>query len=71
MGRHRCAAGRLALGFRLYAVRFDAQRFTGISSMCDAVERLLSGRSMGKVVVDISAAPSPSPSRTRVGPTTP
>jgi NADPH-dependent curcumin reductase CurA len=71
MGRHRCAAGRLALGFRLYAVRFDAQRFTGISRVCSAVEHLLGGRSMGKVVVDISASPSPSPARTRVGPTTP
>ena len=40
------AAGKLA-------VTFDSARFTGLSQVSDAVERLLSGRSMGKVVVDL------------------
>ena len=35
------------------AVTFDAERFHGLTGIYDAVERLLSGRSMGKVVVDL------------------
>jgi len=34
-------------------VRFDAGGFCGLPSVFDAVERLLSGQSMGKVVVDL------------------
>ncbi len=44
--------------FDLYAqdqlkVVFDEVRFTGLNGIFDAVERLLSGRSMGKVIVDL------------------
>ena len=44
--------------FRLYAegklkVTFDAPGFTGLDGIFDAIERLLSGRSMGKVIVDL------------------
>jgi NADPH-dependent curcumin reductase CurA len=34
-------------------VVFDEVRFTGLEGIFDAVERLLSGRSMGKVIVDL------------------
>jgi NADPH-dependent curcumin reductase CurA len=34
-------------------VRFDEGHFAGLSGVFDAVERLLSGRSMGKVIVDL------------------
>nr|WP_087573417.1 MULTISPECIES: zinc-binding dehydrogenase [unclassified Sphingomonas]AJW29460.1 Putative NADP-dependent oxidoreductase [Sphingomonas sp. JE1] len=34
-------------------VTFDAQPFRGVDGVFDAVERLLSGRSMGKVIVDL------------------
>ncbi|MEC3947445.1 zinc-binding dehydrogenase [Sphingobium sp. HWE2-09] len=49
------ARGRL---FRLYAdgriaVTFDDMPFAGLPGIYDAVERLLSGQSMGKVVVDL------------------
>jgi NADPH-dependent curcumin reductase CurA len=37
-------------------VCFDAVAFRGIDSVCDAAEHLLSGRSMGKVVVDLAPA---------------
>jgi NADPH-dependent curcumin reductase CurA len=37
-------------------VVFDDRRFEGIESICDAAEHLLSGRSMGKVVVRLPAA---------------
>ncbi len=36
-------------------VHFDAAHFTGIEGIFDGVERLLSGKSMGKVVVDLAA----------------
>lgn len=36
-------------------IRFDEERFTGLEGVFGAVERLLSGRSMGKVVVDLRA----------------
>lgn len=36
-------------------VTFDAEPFAGLEGVFDAVERLLSGQSMGKVVVDLSA----------------
>ena len=36
-------------------VTFDAEQFTGLEGVFDAVERLLSGRSMGKVIVDLRA----------------
>ncbi|TRW14444.1 zinc-binding dehydrogenase [Glacieibacterium frigidum] len=44
--------------FQLYAegrlaVTFDEPRFTGLAGIYDASERLLSGQSMGKVVVDL------------------
>jgi NADPH-dependent curcumin reductase CurA len=44
--------------FGLYAegklkVTFDAQPFRGVDGVFDAVERLLLGRSMGKVIVDL------------------
>jgi NADPH-dependent curcumin reductase CurA len=44
--------------FRLYAERrirvtFDEPGFRGLASVFDAVERLLSGRSLGKVVVNL------------------
>jgi NADPH-dependent curcumin reductase CurA len=47
--------------FALYAeskifVTFDSVRFAGLPQVYDAVERLLSGQSMGKVVVDLRAA---------------
>lgn len=35
-------------------VRFDDRPFRGLDAVPDAVERLLSGRSMGKVVVDLT-----------------
>ncbi len=35
-------------------VHFDRQRFAGLATVPDAVEHLLSGRSMGKVVVDLA-----------------
>ena len=35
-------------------VVFDATPFTGVGQICDAAEHLLSGRSMGKVVVRLS-----------------
>ncbi|MEM5518288.1 zinc-binding dehydrogenase [Henriciella sp. AS95] len=35
-------------------VEFDEPRFRGLEGVYDAVERLLSGQSMGKVVVDLS-----------------
>jgi NADPH-dependent curcumin reductase CurA len=35
-------------------VMFDAQPFRGLEAVYDAVERLLSGQSMGKVTVDLS-----------------
>ena len=35
-------------------VVFDTTRFEGIGQVCDAAEHLLSGASMGKVVVDLS-----------------
>ena len=35
-------------------VHFDARRFEGVAQVPDAVEHLLSGRSMGKVVVDLA-----------------
>jgi NADPH-dependent curcumin reductase CurA len=46
--------------FALYAqgtlkVTFDEVAFTGLDGIFDAVERLLSGRSMGKVIVDLRA----------------
>ncbi|MGF7153426.1 zinc-binding dehydrogenase [Novosphingobium gossypii] len=34
-------------------VRFDEEHFVGLPGVFDAVERLLSGRSMGKVIVDL------------------
>lgn len=43
------------------AVRFDAPDLVGIEGVFDAVERLLSGRSSGKVVVDLAAPPSSNP----------
>lgn len=43
------AAGRIA-------VTFDGQPFGGLESVYDAIERLLSGQSMGKVVVDLQPA---------------
>lgn len=44
--------------FNLYAegqlkIVFDSQQHTGIEGIFDAVEHLLSGRSMGKVIVDL------------------
>jgi len=44
--------------FALYAegkvkVYFDTPRFTGLEGIYDAVERLLSGASSGKVIVDL------------------
>lgn len=44
--------------FKLYAegkirVAFDEVRFKGLAQVPDAIERLLSGQSMGKVVVDL------------------
>ena len=36
-------------------VRFDAPRFAGLEGVYDGVERLLSGASMGKVIVDLGA----------------
>lgn len=44
--------------FKLYEdgklkVHFDQQHFTGIEGIFDGVERLLSGRSSGKVIVDL------------------
>lgn len=44
--------------FQLYRenelhLTFDEPRFTGLGGVFDAVERLLSGRSMGKVIVDL------------------
>jgi NADPH-dependent curcumin reductase CurA len=36
-------------------VVFDTTRFEGVGQICDAVEHLLSGRSMGKVVVQLAA----------------
>lgn len=44
--------------FRLYAegklkIRFDERRFVGLEGVHDAVERLVSGQSMGKVIVDL------------------
>jgi NADPH-dependent curcumin reductase CurA len=49
--------------FALYArgliqVTFDSCEFRGLPSVFDAVERLLSGQSMGKVVVDLRSAAS-------------
>jgi NADPH-dependent curcumin reductase CurA len=35
-------------------VEIDQPRFRGLEGIYDAVERLLSGQSMGKVVVDLS-----------------
>lgn len=35
-------------------VAFDERPFKGIEQVCDAVEHLLSGRSMGKVMVDLA-----------------
>ena len=35
-------------------VQFDQPQFKGLEGVYDAVERLLSGQSMGKVVVDLS-----------------
>ncbi len=45
--------------FALYAagqlqVHFDSRRFAGLAQVPDAVDHLLSGRSMGKVVVDLN-----------------
>lgn len=37
-------------------IRFDAQRFQGLDAIPDAVDRLLSGRSIGKVVVELDDA---------------
>lgn len=45
------AAGRVA-------VSFDAQDFHGLESAYDAVERLISGQSMGKVVINLSSEPA-------------
>ncbi len=44
--------------FALYAagklkITFDEQRFLGLEGVFDAVERLISGQSMGKVIVDL------------------
>jgi NADPH-dependent curcumin reductase CurA len=39
-------------------VTFDSVRFAGLSQVYDAVERLLSGQSMGKVVVDLRREPT-------------
>ena len=36
-------------------IRFDDQKFTGLDGAFDAVERLLSGASIGKVIVDLRA----------------
>jgi NADPH-dependent curcumin reductase CurA len=41
-------------------VVFDDQTFRGLDQVYDAVERLLSGQSMGKVVVDLAAVSPPS-----------
>ena len=41
------AAGRLK-------VVFDQRPFCGVAQVCDAVEHLLSGQSMGKVMVDLA-----------------
>ncbi|OYU15896.1 MAG: alcohol dehydrogenase [Alphaproteobacteria bacterium PA4] len=41
------AAGRLA-------VTFDAMRFEGLAAVHDAIDRLLSGQSMGKVIVNLA-----------------
>jgi hypothetical protein len=38
-------------------VTFDETRFTGFPRIYDAVERLLGGESMGKVVVDLTTHP--------------
>jgi NADPH-dependent curcumin reductase CurA len=38
------------------AISFDASRFQGLEGVYDAVERLLSGQSMGKVIVEIAPA---------------
>lgn len=35
------------------SITFDRAEFRGVEQVCDAVERLLSGQSMGKVVVDL------------------
>jgi NADPH-dependent curcumin reductase CurA len=42
----------------LIRVTFDECQFRGLPSVFDAVERLLSGRSMGKVIVDLRSASS-------------
>jgi NADPH-dependent curcumin reductase CurA len=39
-------------------VVFDESRYTGIGQICDAAEHLLSGRSMGKVVVRLGEGPA-------------
>ncbi|NBC36013.1 zinc-binding dehydrogenase [Novosphingobium sp. FSY-8] len=39
-------------------VTFDSEHHTGLAGVYDAVERLLSGRSMGKVIVDIAGGAS-------------
>jgi NADPH-dependent curcumin reductase CurA len=47
------SAGRLK-------VVFDESAFEGVGQVCDAAEHLLSGRSMGKVVVRLQASPGAS-----------
>jgi NADPH-dependent curcumin reductase CurA len=44
------SAGRLR-------VVFDDQGFSGLPQVYDAVDRLLSGRSMGKVIVNLASEP--------------
>ena len=39
-------------------IAFDDVPFQGLPAVYDAVERLLSGQSMGKVVVDLSGDPT-------------
>jgi NADPH-dependent curcumin reductase CurA len=38
------------------AISFDAATFHGLEAVYDAVERLLSGQSIGKVTVEIAPA---------------
>lgn len=47
--------------FTCAQVALDPRQFVGVDSIADAVDYLYSGRSLGKVVVQLAAQPPPAP----------
>jgi NADPH-dependent curcumin reductase CurA len=59
LGEHWPAAREKLFGLYtagVVKVHFDTPRYTGLEGVYDAVERLLSGASMGKIIVDVRSA---------------